>query len=191
MKADDLKPRLEELWRLPIVPPDTTPSAAPRPQWVCACADEAGASYYASRHNRSAEDDIPILITFQAEPADAVVDGRDFLFTLFQRGDPAKARPVAEYLFGSGILRYIDRAWATDSQEQRIALCRLAVQDDAVIEDHAANRTVIAGRLGTVFRNAFLVRLPIAAERIIDVRTIAADTVIPDAEVVLPDILVR
>ncbi len=63
------------------------------------------------------------------------------------------------------------------------------MQDDAVVEAHAANQTVIAGRVGTIFRNAFLVRLPMAPERIIDVRTIAADTVIPHAEVALPDIL--
>ena len=169
------------------MPIHATSPAAERPEWVRA--DEAGASYYACWHNRSAEKDIPILITSQAEPVHAIVDGRDFLFTLFQLGDPAEARPVAERLFGPGIVRYLDRAWATDSQEQRIALCHLAVQDDAVVEAHAANQTVIAGRVGTIFRNAFLVRLPMAPERIIDVRTIAADTVIPHAEVALPDIL--
>src|SRR5215475_13686125 len=104
MKADDLKPRLEELWQLPVVSFDAMPSAAETPDWVCACADEAGASYYACRHNRSMEKDTPILITFEAEPADAVVDGRDFLFTLFQRGHPTKGRPVAERLFGPRIL---------------------------------------------------------------------------------------
>jgi hypothetical protein len=117
-----------------------------------------------------------------------VVDGRDFLYTLFQLGDPKHARPVAEVLFGQEILRYVDHAWSTDEQEQRIAICDLAVQDDAVVKAHAENKMVIGGRHRTQFRNAYLVRLPIIPERIVDVRAIAIDTPIPDVELTLDSI---
>jgi hypothetical protein len=81
------------------------------------------------------------------------VDGRDFLYTIFQLGDPQLARPIIERIFGIAILRYIDRAWSSDGRE-RIALCDLAVQDDAVVLAHAGNKTVIGGRYGTRFRSA-------------------------------------
>ena len=188
IQADYLRPQLEELWRLPVVTYASTRSAAETPPWICACADEAGACYYACRHNLSRENNTPLLITFDADLADVVVDGRDFLYALFQLGDPKRARPVAEVLFGQGILRYIDRAWSTDEQEQRIAICDLAVQDEAVVKAHAENKIVIGGRYRTQFRNAYLVRLPIIPERIVDVRAIAIDTPIPDVELTLDSI---
>jgi hypothetical protein len=61
--------------------------------------------YYALKHNRSGGNDAPLLISFEAELADLIVDGSDFLFTLFQFGDPLKARPLAQRLFGSAVLR--------------------------------------------------------------------------------------
>jgi hypothetical protein len=188
MVAHDLKPRLDQLWRLPVVTLAATRPVGQTPPWTCACADEAGARFYACQHNRSAKNDTPLLITFDADTADVIVDGRDFLYTLFQMGDPKRARPVAERLFGSAILRYVDRAWSSEDHEQRIAICDLAVQDDAVVRAHAANRVVIEGRHRTRFRNAFMVRLPVPSERIVDVRVIEIDLCVPDAEVSLDSI---
>ena len=110
------------------------------------------------------------------------MDGRDFLYTIFQLGDPQLARPIIERIFGIAILRYIDRAWSSDGRE-RIALCDLAVQDDAVVLAHAGNKTVIGGRYGTRFRSAFCVRTPVATDRIVDVRPVEVGANLPDPEI--------
>lgn len=190
MKALDLKMRLEEIWRKPkITYADTKPTEDnPGPSWVCACAERQGALYYACRHNKSGENDMPILIAFDAEPSDAVVDGRDFLYTAFQLSDAARSRAILERLFGPGVLKYADRAWGTDDSE-RIALCDLAVQDDAVVLAHAANKTVIAGRYGTHFRSAFFVRTPVPAVRIAEVRTVDSALELPEPDVVLASLI--
>jgi hypothetical protein len=190
MVAGALKSRLTELWaKRPITLKDTRPESAVAP-WVCACAEEHGALYYACRHNQSASNDTPILIEFEAPSSEATVDGRDFLYTVFQMGEPTRARPMLERIFGSAILRYADRAWSSEPEE-RIPLCDLAVQDDAVVREHAANRLVIAGRYGTRFRSAFLVRLPVPADRITGVRVIETAFEPPEADVSLDDCLVR
>jgi hypothetical protein len=175
MMAADLKPRLDEIWRKPTITLADTRPEAPEPSWVCACAEEAGALYYACSHNKSVEKDTPILIVFDAEASEVIVDGRDFLYTAFQLGDPNRARPV------------IDRAWLTEDEE-RIALCDLAVQDDAVVLAHARNNIMIGGRHRTRFRSAFLVRSPVPPERIVDVRTVEHDFDLPDVEISLNDV---
>src|ERR1700726_1550056 len=186
MSAADLKGRLEEIWRKPKVTyADTKPTEGnPGPSWVCACAEEQGAVYYACRHDKSGENDTPILISFDAEASDAVVDGRDFLYTAFQLSDAARGRTVLEQLFGPAILRYADRAWGVDGDE-RIALCDLAVQDNAVVLAHADNKTVIAGRFGTLLRSAFFVRTPVPAARIADVRVVEDAYELPEPDIVL------
>jgi hypothetical protein len=188
MIAADLKPRLNEIWQKTTVTFADTHSECPSPSWVCACAEEAGALYYACIHNKSAANDTPILIAFDADPSEVIVDGRDFLYTLFQTVVPQRARPIVERVFGSGVLRYIDRAWSTTGQE-RTALCDLAVQDDSVVVAHATNQAVIEGRSRTRFRSAFLVRSPVLAERIKDVRIVDADFEPPHAEISLTDVL--
>jgi hypothetical protein len=188
MMVADLKPQLDKIWRKPTITLTDTRPEAPKPTWVCACADEDSALYYACSHNKSAEKDTPILIGFNTEPSKAIVDGRDFLYTAFQLGDPKRARPVIERIFGSAILRYIDRAWSTEEQQQRIALCDLAVQDDDVGLAHARSNIVIEGRYRTRFRTAFLVRSPVPAERIVYVRTVKNDFDPPDVEISLNDV---
>lgn len=187
MMAADLKPRLDEIWRKPTITLADTRPEAPEPSWLCACAEEDGALYYACSHNKSAKMDTPVLIVFDAEPSEAIVDGRDFLYAAFQLGDPKRARPIVERIFGSAILRYIDRAWSTEGEE-RIALCDLAVQDDAVVQAHASNNIVIGGRYRTRFRSAFFVRSPVAVERIVDVRMVEDDFDPPDVEKSLNDV---
>jgi hypothetical protein len=180
----DLKPQLESLWRLPDLNTAHTRPAGEPPPRVGACADRIGAAYYALKHNWSPENAIPLLITFEADASDVIVDGRDFLYTLFQFGKPHRARSVAEQLFGNAILRYVDRAWSTEDQKQRLALCDLAVQDDAVIKAHAKNRKVIGGRYRTRFCSAFLVRLPISPDAVRDVRQLELGE-LPEPEITL------
>lgn len=185
MLFNDLKPRMAELWQRPQVTTADTKFESDKPSWVCACADEIGATYYATRHNRTEKDDVPILIRFNADVRDVIIDGRDFLYTLFQLGDPQHARPIAERLYGKNILKYLDRAWATEDQDQRIAMCDLATQDDDVIRGHARNTVVIGGRHSTRFRTAFMVQTPVSAQRIINVKIIDAHPHLPDAEITL------
>jgi hypothetical protein len=112
MLAADLKPRLDEIWSKPTITLEDTRPKTPNPSWGCACGEEQGALYYACSHNRTAANDTPILIVFEAHFSEAVVDGRDFLYTVFQLGDPKRSRPIIKRIFGSAILRYADRAWS-------------------------------------------------------------------------------
>jgi hypothetical protein len=168
---------------------DTRHDSKPRYPAVCACSDEPGAAYYAWRHNRTAQDDTPIIIEFEAQEGDVAVDSRDFLATVFQLGDPKLARYPLEQAFGPKILRYAEMAWSSDNQESRIALCDLAIHDPEVVRGHHANKPVIAGRHGTVFRSAFTVKLPVDGAAIRKVWTPERQSEMPSADIVLSDVL--
>ena len=160
MIFNDLKPQLAELWERPALSTADTKYKGEKPSWVCGCGDETSAIYYATRHNRTEQDDTSLLITFDADVRNVIIDGRDFLYTVFQLGDPERARPIAKNIYGDRILRYLDRAWATTDQHQRIALCDLATQDEEVICAHQKNKVMIRGRYKTQFRTAFMVQIP-------------------------------
>ena len=146
---------------------DTRPDRAEANPGVCACGEETGAAYYAWQHNRKGENTAPVITEFDV-PVDAVsIDGRDFLCAVFQLGDAELARPALAKVFGDGILRYSDRAWAAN--EQSVALCNLARHDPEVVKARHANAVVLGGRYGVVFRSAFIVRLPVEAASIIRV----------------------
>ena len=147
---------------------DTRAESRSRPA-ICACGTVEGAAYYAWQHNRSPRNDTPILIEFDSQLDQIAIDGRDFLYKAFQMGEPEKARGVIELLFGPKILTYADRAWDSDDQDLRIALCDLATMDPDVIAAHYANRTVIGGRHNIVYENAFTVALPIRPAAIVRV----------------------
>src|ERR1043166_2680903 len=93
MLAADLKPRLEEIWRVPAVSMADTRPKTDNPSWVCASGEEKGALFYACVHNKSHENDTPIFIAFEADSSETIVDGRDFLYTIFQLGNPDRSRP--------------------------------------------------------------------------------------------------
>jgi hypothetical protein len=185
MLVNDLKPRLMELWAKPTLGlADTRPEGKEHLS-VCACADKASAVYYATEHNRVDLNDTPIIVSFDADLRDVTIDGRDFLYTVFQLGNPHRARPMAERIYGRKIGRYLDRAWSTDHQHQRFALCDLATQDDDIIRAHLKNVTVIGGRCYTRFRTAFMVRAPVPPERIVSVDPPKSVGTTPVAEVTL------
>jgi hypothetical protein len=83
----------------------------------------------------------------------------------------------------------LDRAWASDDQGQRVSLCDLAIHDESVIVAHGSNQTVIGGQHGTVFQNAFMVRAPVAARSIDDVRIVDELVPIPSIDVGLQAVL--
>jgi hypothetical protein len=193
LAVPDLKPRLKDLWRsedltLEITRPKDLP-ALPR---VCGCADRRGAIYYACSHNRTGDSTASILIEFEADLADVVVDGRDFLYTVLQMGSPAANRESLERLFGPAVLRYADCAWSTSDQRKRIACCDLATQDPDVIRAHALNGLVIGGRHRTRFSSAFLVAAPVSSARIVSVEQIdCCDYALPDIDISLDQALGR
>jgi hypothetical protein len=96
----DLKPRLQQLWMSAVLtteltrPEDETPVLR-----ICACTRERDALYYACSHNRYRDDTEAVLITLEVDEADVVIDGRDFLATVFQLGNPAASRGVLGTLF--------------------------------------------------------------------------------------------
>jgi hypothetical protein len=171
----DIKRQLDDLWRSAELSTNLTRPESKEMLGICACARRRDALYYACSHNRDAENTAPILITFDADPADVVVDGRDFLYTVGQLGNPATSRNPLVRLFGSAVLRYADRAWATSEQDSRIACFDLAIQDPAVVAAHALNNLVIGGRHRTRFASAFIVRGPVPAERIVSAERVHHD----------------
>ena len=158
---------------------------------VCACGDFDGAAYYACRHNRSDEDDTPIVVEFACALDAVAVDGRDLLYTLFQGGSGARVRDVVERAFGRRAVAYLDEAWRTADQQRRIALCRDATVDPEVVRAHAENELVLGGRHGTVFRSAFLARLPIGAGSVLGIHRPDAGFAIPRPVAVVGDLVGR
>ena len=180
---------IEELFLKEDLSCDDTRSPEGQIPAVCACGELDGAVYYGLKHNRTREKDTPILIEFETDESSVAVDGRDFLYTAFQLGDPDRARSVLHRAFGSAILRYAEKAWKKENQNIRIALCDLAVYDPNVIRAHHTSDLVLGGRYGTIFRNAFMVKLPIRSDALIKVWLPDTHTRIPHPVVSLPDIL--
>jgi hypothetical protein len=195
--GDEVRWRMEhehpgDLARLHIMPNlsrnETRPGINAVPA-VCTCGELQGAVYYAFRHNASTAHNAPVLIELEAEITNVAIDGKDFLYTAFQRGDPARARVVLERAFGAEILKYAEKAWSTVNQDFRVAQCDLAIHDPEVIAAHHANTLVLGGRNKTVFRNAFTIALPVQAEAIMKVWSPPASPHIPPPDISLTDIL--
>lgn len=164
---------------------DTRPDGVAATPAVCACGDVEGAAYYAWQHNRSDVDDAPLLIEFEAPIEQVAIDGKDCLYTLFQSGDPDRARAFIRAAVGETGLRFAEAAWQLTDQRVRIALCDLMIHDPEAIAAHHSNRLVIAGRYNTVFRSAFTVALPIPPAAIAAVWRPAERAAMPQPDVYL------
>jgi hypothetical protein len=175
----DLKPKLKELWNRPTLQRSGVHTDEATPPWACACARRIDALYYACQHNRSKEDDASVIVKFEAPQRDVIIDGRDFLYPVFQFGSPVRARPVLATAFGSAILPYAERAWSSQEQALRILCCDLAIQDDEVIAAHARNTMILGGKQNTVFSSAFMARAPVLPENIRSVEILSADGFVP------------
>lgn len=175
----DLKPRLKELWRRTILERSDVHTEEVTPPWICACARRVDALYYACRHNRSKENDASVVVSFEAPEREIIIDGRDFLYPVFQFGVPERARPALLSVFGPAILPYADRAWSTEEQGSRILYCDLAIQDDEVVAAHAKNGIVLGGKASTVFSSAFMARAPISPASIRAADVVQAEDYMP------------
>jgi hypothetical protein len=133
--------------------------------------------------------DTPIIIEFEAELEQVAIDGKDCLYTVFQMGDPARTGKFLRAAFGEKGLAYAERAWQTENQRTRIALCDLTIHDPEVVAAHHLNVLVIAGRYRTVFRSAFTLALPILTKDIINVWVPEERPYMPNADVYLADLL--
>lgn len=193
LAVHDLKPNLDALWQSSALSKKLTRPEGDQPvSRICACAKRLDALYYACSHNRKDDHTASILIAFDVDVRDVIVDGRDFLYTVFQLGNPTASRQGLLQVFGPAILRYSDRAWATSEQNARIAYCDLAIQDAEVIAAHAANDLTIGGRYGTRFSSAFMVRAPVARENIVSVERVDnRGYVLPDIAITLDQALGR
>lgn len=140
---------------------DTRPEGAREEEYVFACGDYLGAAYYAKCHNKI-PDSNAFVIQFTVNSINRVsVDGRDFFCTLVQRGRSAERFSALETCYGKSIRRYLDKAWNSDQQDFRIAMCDLAAEDPKIIRAHLASKKVIRGRFRTIFRSAFVIACPV------------------------------
>lgn len=141
-----------------------------------ACGDFEGAARYALR-----ERGIPVVITFEIALEEAIIDGKDFLYTVFslwdRDGTSHRERVQANLakLFGATMLGWFDLACRETDPQVRFAFCDLAVHDLAAIKRHHANKTDIAGRHNRIFRSAFAMPASINPAAILDIQ----DVIVP------------
>jgi hypothetical protein len=168
---------------------DTRGPRETAPVGICFCGEESSASVYARERNVSHLNDTPILIEVEVDPENVAVDGRDFLYSVFQFGDPQKATPALERLFGPRALRFAQAAWSSADQSKRLALCDLAIHDKEVIAHHYRNRAVIGGRNSTRFFTAFKIKLPLEPASIVRVWRPGSSSNLPPIDIDFVDIL--
>lgn len=191
IEFNDIRDRLEDLFNKPDLNiKDTRPSKwieTPRGSYreltskflvICA-ADELGAYYYALVHNRHKDqDEVGLIISFEASINNVYIDGRDFLYTCFQGCDRntienyEKQKQLLVKIYGKHIEKYFEKAALSKKQEYRIAMCDLATQDIEVIKQHSRNDLVIGGRYGTIFKSAFFIKAPILSEQILKIEIV-------------------
>lgn len=140
---------------------------------------------------RSDLDDTPLVVQFECDIGEVAVDGRDFLYPVFQRGSGARTRDLVERTFGPRALTYLDAAWRSTEQRRRIDLCREACYDSSVVRPHHSNRCVLGGRYGTRFRSAFLVRAPVPGTLVTEIRRVGDGWIGPEPDITLGDALGR
>jgi hypothetical protein len=167
-----VRSRKSELARVPSKVRDEI-SRLPQTPLTYACGDFDGAARYALR-----ESGIPLVITFEIALEEVIIDGKDFLYTVFQLWDRDgtshrdRVRENLSTLFGPATLGWFDRACRETDTMARIGLCDLAVHDLAAIEWHYANRTDIAGRHNRLFRSSFALPAHLNPAAILDVQEV-------------------
>lgn len=150
---------------------------------VISFADEMGAHYYALHHNYK-EGHVPLVIKIKVDLTSkyVYVDGRDFLYPVFQGWDQRnlarqygiqaaymKVIEVIKQIYGEKIEKYFKKASQVKDQSYRIAMCDLATHDLDIVRAYADNELVIEGRYNVIFKSAFFVEAPITPDEIVDI----------------------
>ena len=162
---------------------------------VYACGDLYGGSYYALRHNHSDQNSVSILIEFEVPWSVLCVDGKDFLYAVFQRLDRTRAdrfdfvRRTLTTLYGRHIQQYVDAAAEWSETHGRIGLCDLACHDLDVVRSHHANRCLIAGRFETQFCSSFQVQFPVVAAAVVSLTVSPVMPQKPERQIGLDDLI--
>lgn len=162
---------------------------------ICGCGDILGATIYAQTYSRTEDERCCLLITYSMPVGDLIIDGKDFLYTVFQFWDRNHARhreivrDVLEIIFGKSILPYFDAAAGLKDTIGRIGICDLACVDVDVIRAHAQNSLLVHGRCNTKLCSAFQMQAPVPAERIISVARVTQVPEIPSRSIVLSALL--
>ena len=150
-------------------------SEMPQEHVICGCGDEFGATHYAASYSRSDERRHGIMVTYSMTLSDLAVDGKDFLYTVFQLWDRNQThhretvRDVLEIIYGKAILDYFDTAAEMKDTIERVGICDLACVDLEVVRQHHRNRLLIHGRYHTRFFSAFQMQAPVPSQQIISV----------------------
>lgn len=186
----DLRGRLAELTADPTLSTQATRRTEKQREFLCACGDWDGAAYYATRHNVTKDHTSSLILSFEAPASEVIVDGKDLLYTLFQAGpSPARRKAVAS-AYGTRAIEYLERAWQSEDQNYRIAMCDVACQDAAVVRAHYRNRLVLAGRHETRFRSAFCVLTPFPTA-VVKIETLDRSVELPAVQINLRDLFLH
>ncbi|HBC3450915.1 TPA: hypothetical protein KDY51_004832 [Vibrio parahaemolyticus] len=150
---------------------------------IYATASKNTALYYATKHNRSIENDSPILIEFEVDISSIYIDGRDLLYTVFQslkchEDNQSKLEKLIS-IFGCSIERYFNSAVHASGLEYKLAMANLACFDQRNVKEHMLNTTTMKGRCGTVFQSAFVVQAPVLSTDIKSCSTMELGSYIP------------
>jgi len=162
---------------------------------ICACGDEFGATHYAVGRLPIGDISRGLLITFSAGLNELSIDGKDFLYTIFQfwdrdrKHDRELFRERLAMMFGTGILKYFDLASETDKTIERVGICDLACIDLNVIREHLRNMVLINGRCNTRFCSAVQMQEPVTSAQIISVTTVHSLPGAPERQIHLDSLL--
>ena len=173
-----VRSRTSELARAPGKVRDEIKSL-PQTPLSYACSDFEGAARYALSARGT-----PVVIAFETVLEEIIIDGKDFLYTVFQFWDRSgtghrdRVRENLSTLFGPAMLGWFDLACRETDTMARIGLCDLGVHDFAAIKRHYANRTDIAGRHNRLFRSAFALPASLEPAAILDIQ----DVTVPPTE---------
>ncbi|WP_442754279.1 hypothetical protein ACNHKD_14965 [Methylocystis sp. JAN1] len=171
-----------------ITPPlASTPETArrairelPQEPMTYACASFDDAARYALRN-----EGLPAVIAVELPFEEVAIDGKDFLYTVFQLWDRSQrhhlpqVRETLNAVFGTATVRWFDLAASQADQSVRIGLCDLAVHDLSAIQAHHANPMPLSGRYNTLFRSAFDLPMKVDAAAILSVEDVTQPIVPP------------
>lgn len=150
-------------------------SELPQEHLICGCGDEFSATRYAVSYSRSGANLQGLLVAYSMPLSDLAIDGKDFLYTVFQLWDRAQThhretvREILGMIYGEAILPYFDTAAEMKDTIERVGLCDLACVDLEVVRQHHRNQLLVHGRYHTRFFSAFQMQAPVPPQQIISV----------------------